>query len=166
VCSAYQFTHAADAMARIVIQNALFHGRKRVSALVIPWATYTLPEVAHVGPSADRAAALGAEAVTVTLADVDRAVIDGNADGFLRIHHRRGRVIAATFVAPHAGELIGQIASLIRRGGSLSEFSSEVFPYPTVADVLRKAGDAYRRTQLTPRVHRLLQRYFALARRI
>jgi pyruvate/2-oxoglutarate dehydrogenase complex dihydrolipoamide dehydrogenase (E3) component len=166
VCSSYQFTHAADAMARIVIQNALFHGRRRASALVIPWATYTFPEVAHVGPPPDVASQLGTESLTVPLADVDRAVIEADADGFLRIHHRRGRIIAATLVAPHAGELIGQIASLMRRGGSVAEFSGDIFPYPTAADVLRKAGDAYRRTQLTPRIRALLSRYFAVTRRM
>ena len=166
VCSSYQFTHAADAMARIVLQNALFHGRRRASALVIPWATYTFPEVAHVGPTPDEAARLGAEALTVPLADVDRAVIDAEPDGFLRIHHQRGRIVAATLVAPHAGELIGQVASLMRRGGSLDEFSSDIFPYPTVADVLRKAGDAYRRTRLTPRARAILARYFAVMRNL
>jgi pyruvate/2-oxoglutarate dehydrogenase complex dihydrolipoamide dehydrogenase (E3) component len=166
ICSSYQFTHAADAMARIVIQNALVHGRRRASALVIPWTTYTFPEVAHVGPLPDEAARLGADPLTVPLAEVDRAVIDGDADGFLRIHHQRGRIIAATLVAPHAGELIGQIASLMRRGGSVAEFSGDIFPYPTAADVLRKAGDAYRRTQLTPRVRALLGRYFAVIRRM
>ena len=164
VCSRYQFTHAADAMARIVIQNALFHGRKRVSALVIPWATYTFPEVAHVGPSADEATRRGAETVTVQLSDVDRAVIDAEPEGFLRIHHRQGRILAATLVAPHAGELIGQVASLMRRGGSLADFSSDIFPYPTFADVLKKAGDAYRRTRLTARARALLGKYFALMR--
>jgi len=165
VCSSYQFTHAADAMARIVIQNALFHGRRRASALVIPWATYTFPEVAHVGPAPEEAARLGADTVTVQLSDVDRAVIDAETGGFLRIHHRQGRILAATLVAPHAGELIGQVASLMRRGGSLADFSSDIFPYPTFADVLRKAGDAYRRTRLTPRARALLERYFAFMRR-
>jgi pyruvate/2-oxoglutarate dehydrogenase complex dihydrolipoamide dehydrogenase (E3) component len=166
VCSSYQFTHAADAMARIVIQNALFHGRRRASALVIPWATYTFPEVAHVGATPDEATRLGAETLTVSLAEVDRAVIDAESDGFLRIHHQRGRIVAATLVAPHAGELIGQVASLMRRGGSLAEFSSDIVPYPTVADSLRKAGDAYRRAQLTPRIRAVLGRYFAVTRRM
>jgi pyruvate/2-oxoglutarate dehydrogenase complex dihydrolipoamide dehydrogenase (E3) component len=166
VCSPFHFTHAADAMARIVIQNALFHGRRRASALVIPWSTYTFPEVAHVGLPAIEAAQAGGEPITVRLADVDRAVIDGESDGFLRVHHQSGRIIAATLVAPHAGELIGYMASVMRRRGSLSDFSSEIFPYPTLADALRKAGDAYRRTQLTPRVRGMLRRYFALTRRL
>jgi pyruvate/2-oxoglutarate dehydrogenase complex dihydrolipoamide dehydrogenase (E3) component len=166
VCSPFHFTHAADAMARVVIQNALFHGRKRASALVIPWSTYTFPEVAHVGVPAGEAARAGAEPITVRLADVDRAVIDGESDGFLRVHHQGGRILAATLVAPRAGELIGYIASVMRRRGSLGDFSAEIFPYPTLADALRKAGDAYQRTRLTPRVRGILQRYFALTRRM
>ncbi|MSO82833.1 MAG: mercuric reductase [Acidobacteria bacterium] len=164
VCSKFQFTHAADAMARIVIQNALFHGRRRASALVIPWSTYTCPEVAHVGLTSVEAAQAGGKAVTVPLADVDRAVIDRESDGFLRVHHQGGRIIAATLVAPHAGELIGYIASAMRRGGSLGDFSNEIFPYPTLADALRKAGDSYRRTRLTPRARSILRRYFTLIR--
>ena len=166
VCSPFQFTHAADAMARIVIQNALFHGRRRTSQLVIPWSTYTFPEVARVGLSPAEAAQAGGEPITVQLADVDRAVIDGESDGFLRVHHQSGRLIAATLVAPRAGELIGYIASVMRRRGSLGDLSNEIFPYPTLADALRKAGDAYRRTRLTPRVRSILQRYFALTRRM
>ena len=158
VCSPYQFTHAADAMARIVIQNALFHGRRRASALVIPWATYTFPEVAHVGPAPDEAARLGADTVTVQLSDVDRAVIDAEAEGFLRIHHRQGRILAATLVAPHAGELIGQVASLMRRGGSLADFSSDIFPYPTFADVAEQGRRRVPSHTVDPRAKALLQK--------
>jgi pyruvate/2-oxoglutarate dehydrogenase complex dihydrolipoamide dehydrogenase (E3) component len=164
ICSPLKFTHAADAMARIVIQNALFFGRRRYSALVIPWCIYTLPEVAHVGLSSDQAAQSGANAITIPLADVDRSVVDEDPAGFVRIHHHGGRAVSATIVAPHAGELIGQVASLMRRRGKLDDLSAEIFPYPTVADALRRAGDAYRRTKLTPGVRRAFQRYFALLR--
>jgi pyruvate/2-oxoglutarate dehydrogenase complex dihydrolipoamide dehydrogenase (E3) component len=98
VCSSLKFTHAADAMARVVIQNALFHGRRRVSALVIPWCTYTSPELAHVGISPAEAARRGAVPITINFADVDRSVIDDESDGFLRVHHDRGRILAATIV--------------------------------------------------------------------
>jgi pyruvate/2-oxoglutarate dehydrogenase complex dihydrolipoamide dehydrogenase (E3) component len=165
ICSRFKFTHAADAMARVVIQNALFFGRRRASALVIPWCTYTIPEIAHVGLSGDEAFARGSSTVTIELEAVDRAVVDDAGPGFLRIHHDGGRVLGATIVAPHAGELIGQVASLMRRGGRLDELSSEIYPYPTLADALRKAGDAYRRTRLTPGVRAAFQRYFGLARR-
>ncbi|MBM3819500.1 MAG: mercuric reductase [Acidimicrobiia bacterium] len=163
VCSRFKFTHAADAMARLVIQNALFFCRRRASALVIPWCTYTFPEVAHVGVTADEARG-HATTITVTLGDVDRAVVDEETDGFLRVHHRNGTVVAATMVAPHAGEVIGQIASVMRRGARLDELSSDIFPYPTVAEALRKAGDAYRRTRVTPGVRSALGRYFRFFR--
>ena len=165
VCSRFQFTHAADALARIALQNALFPRRRRASALVIPWSTYTFPEVAHVGLAPKEAIRAGAQTVRVSLGDVDRAVIDGEPEGFFRVSHQRGRIVAATIVAPRAGELIGYVASMMRRRASLAELSSEIFPYPTLAEALRKAGDQYRRTRLTPRVRRWLERYFALARR-
>ena len=93
VCSAHKFTHNSDAQARIVIQNALFLGRARTSALTLPWCTYTDPEVAHVGLSEREAAARGIAVRTFVqeLADVDRAVLDGEAEGFVKIHVRAGR---------------------------------------------------------------------------
>ena len=166
VCSKFKFTHAADALARIVIQNALFFGRRRVSGLVIPWCTYTFPEVAHVGLSPEDAGRRGAQTLTVPLADVDRSVVDDEVEGFVRLHHDAGRILGATIVAPHAGELIGQIASVMRRRGTVGELSDDIFPYPTVAEALRKAGDIYRRSRLTPRVRRLFKRYFAALRLI
>lgn len=165
VCSRFHFTHAADALARVVVQNALFPWRRRASSLVIPWSIYTFPEVAHVGLSPKQAIEIGAQPITISLADVDRAVIDGESDGFVRIHHRRGQIVAATIVSSRAGELIGYVASMMRRRAPLAELSHEIFPYPTLAEALRKAGDAYRRTQLTPRAKRWLDRYLALARR-
>ena len=166
VCSSLKFTHAADAMARVVIQNALFHGRRRVSSLVIPWCTYTSPELAHVGILPTEAVRQGAVPITIRFADVDRSVIDGESDGFLRVHHDRGRIVAATIVGVHAGELIGYFASAMRRGGRLGDLAHDVFPYPTLADAVRKAGDAYQRTRLTPVVSSLLNRYFALVRKM
>jgi pyruvate/2-oxoglutarate dehydrogenase complex dihydrolipoamide dehydrogenase (E3) component len=109
---------------------------------------------------------MGAEPVTIPLADIDRAVIDSESDGFVRVHHRRGRIVAATIVSPRAGELIGYVASMMRRRAPLADLSNEVFPYPTLAEALRKAGDEYRRTrQLTPGARRWLRRYLALSRR-
>jgi pyruvate/2-oxoglutarate dehydrogenase complex dihydrolipoamide dehydrogenase (E3) component len=166
VCSRFQFTHAADAMARIAIQNALLFGRRKASALTIPWCTYTDPQVAHVGVSPDRARARQErlQTITVPLAEVDRGVLDDETDGFLRVHHQRGRVEGCTIVSSQAGDLIGLASNLIGRRARLTELSSTIFPYPTVAEAYRKAGDAYRRTLLTPRVRRAFERYFELAR--
>jgi pyruvate/2-oxoglutarate dehydrogenase complex dihydrolipoamide dehydrogenase (E3) component len=160
VASRYQLTHVADALSRIVVQNALFPGRKRATALVIPWCTFTQPEIAHVGVTSTEADAQQATTVTVPLDAVDRAVVDQEIDGFVRIHHQRGRLLGATVVAPAAGELIGTIAYAMQHGGSLADFSATVFPYPTLSLALRHAGDAYRRTRLTPGARKALEYYF------
>ena len=166
VATKYQFTHTADAQARIVIQNALFFGRARTSRLVVPWCTYTSPEIAHVGMVASEAAAAGPkiETITVPMAEVDRAVLDGEGDGFLRVYHERGRIRGATLVAAHAGDMIGEMAVAITHGISLGQLSSTIHPYPTQGEVMRKIGDAYRRTSLTPMVKKIFATWFRLLR--
>ncbi|MDQ3335721.1 MAG: mercuric reductase [Myxococcota bacterium] len=159
VASRFQFTHAADAMARIAIQNALFFGRKRVSALTIPWCTYTDPEVAHVGISAEDAAKRpDVTTFTVRLDTVDRAILDEEREGFARVHaDRRGRILGATLVARHAGESIGELVLAMTNGIRLGTVATTIHPYPTQAEAIRKLGDAYQRTRLTPRVRRILE---------
>ncbi len=166
VCSAFKFTHAADALSRIVIQNALFFGRRKASALVIPWATYTDPQVAHVGVSlADADRSNGRlSTITIPLDEVDRSRVDDEVDGFVRVHHERGRLRGCTIVAPHAGEMIGEAAYAMTRQGTLSSLSATVHPYPTVAEAFRKAGDAYRRQSVTPGLRVWLERYFRWTR--
>jgi pyruvate/2-oxoglutarate dehydrogenase complex dihydrolipoamide dehydrogenase (E3) component len=164
ICSPFKFTHAADAMARIVIRNALFFGRARASALVIPWCTYTDPEVAHVGWQADAARRHGhrVETITIPLDEVDRAVVDEDRDGFVRVHHERGRLLGCTVVSSRAGEMIGVATHALTHGASLSDLGSTIHPYPTLNNAFGAAGDAYARTRLTPRLRRVLKRYFRL----
>lgn len=168
ICSAYQFTHAADAMARVVLQNAFFFGRKRASALVIPWVTYTDPEIAHVGLSEKEAAArnIPVRTFTVPLAEIDRAVLDGEEIGFARLHVGRedGRILGATAVAGHAGEMIGEIVLAMTQRLKAGALSGAVHPYPTQSEVWRRLGDAWMHTRLTPGVRRWLGRYFAWRR--
>ncbi len=159
VCSRYQFTHTADAQARLVLQNALFWGRGRVSDLVVPWCTYTDPEVAHVGLTEREAAEKGSRIDTLTqdLARVDRAVLDGESEGFVKIHLRQGtdRIVGATLVASHAGEILATLALAMKTGQGLKTLARTIFPYPTQAEALRKVADAWNRTRLTPFVRRL-----------
>ncbi|MCH9033322.1 MAG: mercuric reductase [Planctomycetes bacterium] len=159
ICSPYKFTHAADFMARIVIQNALFFGRSKASALTIPWCTFTDPEIAHVGLYEQQARDKGiaVETFTVEMSDVDRALLDGEADGFLKVHVAKGsdKILGATLVARHAGEMISEITLAMVSGAGLSALAKTIHPYPTQAEVIRKAGDAYNRTRLTPRVKKL-----------
>jgi len=160
VCSRHKFTHAADALARIVVQNALFFGRRRVSRLVVPWCTFTSPEVAHVGLTLTEAEKRGADTITIPLSSVDRAVVDEATSGFVRLHHEGGRIVGATIVSPAAGELIGAVAMAMQSGQSLGDLASVIFPYPTLSIALRQAGDAYRRSRLTPFVRTALRYYF------
>jgi pyruvate/2-oxoglutarate dehydrogenase complex dihydrolipoamide dehydrogenase (E3) component len=168
VCSRFQFTHAADFMARIVIQNALFGGRRRVGELVIPWCTYTAPEVAQVGLIAEQARAEGLAIDTFTqpLDRVDRAVLDGEENGFVRVHVRRGtdRIVGATVVAAHAGDLIGELSLAMTAGIGLRGVGAAIHPYPTQAEAIRKLGDLYGRTRLTPFVKRLFRSWLAWRR--
>jgi pyruvate/2-oxoglutarate dehydrogenase complex dihydrolipoamide dehydrogenase (E3) component len=159
VAGRYQFTHAADAAARVVIQNALFFGRASADRLVIPWCTYTAPELAHVGMTqrdAERTA--NVETITVPYAELDRARLDGADDGFLRIHaaRRNGRILGATVVGARAGETIGQISLAMTAGVTLAKIAAAVYPYPTYGEALKKAADAWRRTKLTPGAKRIL----------
>ena len=160
VCSREKFTHAADATARVVLRNALFFGRERASALVIPWATYTDPEVAHVGVTAKAAAARGAavKTLTVSLAKIDRAVLDGEAEGFARVHVEAasGRILGATMVAAHAGELIGEMVVAMRAGARMSDLGFTIHPYPTQSEAWKRLGDEWNRDRLSPRIRRLL----------
>lgn len=156
ICSPYKFTHTADALARIVIQNALFFGRARASGLIIPWCTYTDPEIAHVGMHAHEAQEKGNPVVTFTIAlsEVDRAILEGEDDGFLKVHVKKGtdRILGATLVARHAGEMISEITLAMVAGAGLGTLAKTIHPYPTQAEAIKKAGDAYSRTRLTRRV--------------
>jgi pyruvate/2-oxoglutarate dehydrogenase complex dihydrolipoamide dehydrogenase (E3) component len=160
VCLEKKFTHAADFTARLVIQNALFFGRKRLSSLVVPWCTYTDPEVAHVGmyEGDARAAGLAAETFVRELKDVDRAVVDGETEGFVKVLAQKGggRVLGATVVARHAGEMIGELTLAVKHGLKLGALADVIHPYPTQAEAVRQTGDLYNRARLTPAVKALL----------
>lgn len=168
VCSRFKFTHAADSMARIVIQNALFFGRAKLSRLVIPWCTYTDPEIAHVGLYEDEARQQGIDVHTilVTLDRVDRAVLDGEEAGLLKVHLRRGsdRILGATLVARHAGEMISELTLAMTAGLGLTTIARTIHPYPTQAEAIKKAADAYNRTRLTPFIKRLCSGFLAWRR--
>jgi pyruvate/2-oxoglutarate dehydrogenase complex dihydrolipoamide dehydrogenase (E3) component len=166
VASRFQFTHMADAQARIVIQNALFFGRAKSSALTIPWCTYTTPEIAHVGmyEKDAREKGLEAETLTIHLADVDRAILDGADEGFLRVHvqkgSKEGKILGATLVAEHAGDMIGEICLAVTHGIGLDKIASVIHPYPTQGEVVKKAADTWRRGKLTPTVKKVFGIFF------
>ncbi len=163
VCMVWKFTHAADFAARIVIQNALFLGRKKASALTMPWCTYTDPEIAHVGlyERDARERGLAVDTYVRELKGVDRAVLDSEEAGFVKLHVKQGRdeILGATIVARHAGEMIGEIGVAMAAGIGLGKLASVIHPYPTQAEAIRQCGDAYNRTRLTPTVKKWLERW-------
>ncbi|MBW4595212.1 MAG: mercuric reductase [Brasilonema angustatum HA4187-MV1] len=165
ICMSWKFTHAADAAARIVIRNALFSpfglGRQKLSSLIMPWVTYTDPEIAHVGMYEHEAQQMGIDVATIKIpfTDIDRAVADGEEEGFVKIHHRKGsdKILGATIVARHAGEMISQITTAIVGNIGLNKLAQVIHPYPTQAEAIRKAADAYYlSTAFTPNTKRLL----------
>lgn len=165
ICMNWKFTHAADAAARLVIKNALFApfglGRSPLSSLIMPWTTYTTPEIAHVGLYDHEATAQGIQFQTITIpfAKVDRAIADGQDSGFLKLLHKQGsdQIVGATIVAEHAGEMISEITLAMVNKIGLSKIAAVIHPYPTQAEAIKKAADAYRRTLLTPRSQMLLR---------
>lgn len=169
VAMKYQFTHTADAAARIVIQNALFHGRKKLSDLVIPWCTYTEPEIAQVGMYQQDADEKGIETDTYMqdLEHVDRAILDGETQGFVKVITRKGsaEILGATIVAAHAGDLISELTLAITHGIGLDKIASTIHPYPTQAEAIKKVADSYSRTKLTPFISRLFKKWLAWTRR-
>ncbi len=173
ICFPYKFTHTADAMAQIVIQNALFPhplglGYASTESLIIPWATYTEPEIAHVGLYEKDAKAKGIEIDTFTykLDEVDRAILDGEEEGFARVHVKKGtdKILGATIVAAHAGDMISEFTLAMKGGLGLSTITSTIHPYPTQAEVIKKVANAWRKTTFTSGKKKILSKLFAFMR--
>ena len=163
VCLEHMYTHTADASARIVVQNALFLGRQRLSALTIPWCTYTDPEIAHVGLYVRQARErnIPVKTFTIPMHDVDRAITDDEETGFVKIHvkERTDRILGATIVARHAGEMINELTLAMVAGVGLRTLARVIHAYPTQAEAIKRAADAYNRTRLTPTIQSLLRRW-------
>ena len=174
ICSRYKFTHAADAMAQIVIQNALFPhpfgvGYASTGSLIMPWCTFTNPEVAHVGMYEKDAKEKGIEVETYTykLNEVDRAILDGEDEGFARIHIQKGtdKILGATIVAAHAGDMIGEFSVAMQAGAGAKTIAATIHPYPTQAEVNKKVVNLWRKAHFSPGTRNLLMKLFVWMRR-
>jgi pyruvate/2-oxoglutarate dehydrogenase complex dihydrolipoamide dehydrogenase (E3) component len=173
ICMQWKFTHAADAAAKIVVQNALFFHhipflKKRLSSLVMPWCTYTDPEVAHVGmyESEARSAGIEVDTFTVPLSQVNRAVADGEDEGFVKIVTKKGsdEILGGTIVAAHAGEMISEVTLAIVGKLGLAKILDVIHPYPTQAEGIKRAAGLYTRGRATPSVVKWMSRWMALQR--
>ena len=146
VCLQHAFTNTAEASARIVVRNALFRGRQRLSALTVPWCTYTDPQVAHVGLYVRQARARGipVKTYTVPMHDVVRAITDGEEEGFVKVHVREGtdRILGGTIVGRCAGEMINNISMAMVAGLGLRRLARVIHAYPTQGEAVRQAAQA------------------------
>lgn len=160
VCGKERLTHAADAMARLVIRNALFLGRAKASDLVIPRCVYTSPEVAQVGWTEEQCRQRGVrvDVFQQDLRQVDRAILDGEEQGFVKALTRHGtdQIVGATIVAEHAGEMINEITLAMTMKKGLKALGGVIHCYPTQSDAIRRLSDAHARTRLTPRLKSIL----------
>lgn len=162
VCLQYKFTHTADFSARIVIRNALFFGKSRFSDLVVPWCTYTEPELAHVGLYESDLIRQGIKYQTFIrhFHEVDRAILEDETQGFVKVFTKDGsdKILGATIVGPHAGEMISEFTQAMVTGTGLSTISTVIHPYPTESEAIRQVGDLFNRTKLTPTVKVLFRK--------
>ena len=165
VCLNYKYGHTAQASAQIAVANALFRGHRRVSELVIPWCTFTDPEIAHVGLYVRQANQRGipVKTYTVLMHQVDRAVADSETAGFVKIHVREGsdHILGATIVARHAGDMINEITLAMGAGVGLRKIADVIHCYDTQAEAIQMAAKACERTRLTPRVRARLKHWLA-----
>ena len=165
VCLEQKYTDTAEASARIVVRNALCFGRARLSALTVPWCTYTDPEIAHVGLYVRQARERGipVKTFTVPMHDVDRAITDGEESGFVKVHVREGsdQILGATVVARHAGEMINDLSLAMVAGIGLETIARVIHAYPTQAEGIKKAAMAYVRRPPSRWMAWLRRRWFA-----
>ncbi len=170
VASAYKFTHVADFQARIVIQNALFFGRKKASSLLVPWVTYTEPEVAHVGLYERDSVEKGLEVQSFRLdfKDIDRSLLEEETDGFAEVLVQKGsdKIVGATIVHNRAGDMISELTVAMAGGIGLGSMANVIHPYPTQVEIIRKLGDQYNRGRLTTGAKKLLGLVLKLGRLI
>ncbi len=153
VTGGYLFTHVADHEARTIVQNALLPVRAKIRYDVIPWCTYTEPELARVGLTEQEARERHGDAVSAhvyDLAGLDRAIAERSAVGCVKIvTGRGGKILGGHILGPIAGTMIAEIALAMRTGTKLGTLSSLVHPYPTMSEGVRRAADAYRRSLLS-----------------
>ena len=169
VAGPYRFTHWANYQARIVMRNTLFPGSWSCDVDTVPWTTFTDPAVARVGLSEAQARERGVryDVFTTPFDDNDRALCDGEPEGFVKVLTRKGSatILGATIVHAQAGELLAELVLAQKHRLGLSKLSSPIHVYPTLGEANRTLADAYLLGRLTPTMKRVLARVFAWLRR-
>ena len=165
VCLSLRFTNAAEATARMAVQNAFAAKRRRLSLMTIPWCTYCDPEIAHVGmhvwDASERSVPI--KSFTVMMQDVARAITDGQDDGFVKIHVKLGtdKILGATIVASRASEMINEISVAMSTGIGMRKLARVLHTYPAQSDAIRQAALAYTLDQPVSWLQKTYARWFA-----
>jgi pyruvate/2-oxoglutarate dehydrogenase complex dihydrolipoamide dehydrogenase (E3) component len=165
ITGGYQFTHMAEHQAGVVLRNALFHLPAKVEKRVIPWCTFTDPEVARVGLSETEAKDQGIEhrVYTFPFHDMDRAQTDGATAGFAKIITTpKGKLLGAALVGPQAGELIHEYVLALSKKMKAADLSNFIHIYPTLAQINRRVADMRRKEGLTPAAKKWIKCIFGL----
>ncbi|OGQ07119.1 MAG: pyridine nucleotide-disulfide oxidoreductase [Deltaproteobacteria bacterium RIFCSPLOWO2_12_FULL_40_28] len=160
----YQFTHTADFQARLILRNALFPGKSKIDYRVVPWCTFTEPEVARVGINESEAKQknIPVDVFTYAMTDLDRAVCDREDEGFIKVLTSMGadQILGVTLVGLHAGDLLHELALAMHQKIGLKKVASMIHVYPTLAELSKRIADTYQRTRLTDGSKKWLKRYF------
>jgi pyruvate/2-oxoglutarate dehydrogenase complex dihydrolipoamide dehydrogenase (E3) component len=170
VTGAPHFTHVADHHARVVVRNILTPWLpSKADTSILPWCTFTSPEVGRVGLSETDARQAGIEhdVWVQPLAEVDRAILETESAGFAKVITQKGgdRILGAVVVAERGGDLVHEFVVAMKAGLGLKELSGTIHAYPTFAEIVRRAGDRYQRGRLTPRAKALFGWLYRRARR-
>ena len=171
IAGSFYFTHVADAQARIVVRNILFPWVKaKFDDSVIPWCTYTDPEVARVGWNEDQArrAGVACDVWNQSLGDLDRAVVESEEEGFAKVltKRRSDEILGVTIVSERAGDLLHEFVLAMKAGVGLKKISGTIHAYPTFAELAKKLADSQQRSRLTPFWKRLFAAMYRIRQRI
>ena len=140
VCGPYPFTHMAEYQAGIVISNAIFRFPKKTDYRVIPWVTYTDPELARVGLTEQQAIDQGIkpEVLRFDFKDIDRALTEVETHGLSKLLSHKGKILGVSILGPHAGELIHEIVLAMQTGAKTGDISAAIHAYPTLSQIHRR----------------------------
>ncbi len=159
VTGAMQFTHVADQMAKVALRNSVLPLKTKIRYDSVPRVTFTDPEVAQLGMSEEEAVALGGTTYRYSLDDLDRAIVDRAAVGFVKVTaDRKGKIMGATIVAHGAGDLILPFVLAKEHGLGLGRIANTIFPYPTMVEGVKRASAEYLRSRLDTASGRTLKR--------
>jgi pyruvate/2-oxoglutarate dehydrogenase complex dihydrolipoamide dehydrogenase (E3) component len=157
VVGPFQFTHTADAQARVVIRNILMPSqlfRQKMDYSAVPWCTYIDPEIARVGLNETEAKQknISYDLISVQIKELDRAVVEREEHGFIKVLTANGtdKILGVTIVATHAGDLLHEFVLAMKHGIGISQLATTIHAYPTFAELARKVGDHYNKKRLTP----------------